>query len=228
MSELLLAIDAATSHGGVAIGRGGVAIAEVSLGDTRRHSELLLPAVEFVLQAAAAKRSDVSAIVVGAGPGSFTGVRIAAATARGLAAALDIPLLAYSSLAALAAGAGGGAAPVCAMFDAKRGEVYAACYRFTEDTIDTLLAPMAAPIADVMFEIELVRALTQANVKYVGEGALLYARETGVDTCSAPVTPRAGALLWLAHHDRAAGTVADTTAFEPTYVRASAAERKSL
>jgi tRNA threonylcarbamoyladenosine biosynthesis protein TsaB len=66
-------------------------------------------------------------VIVGAGPGSFTGVRVAAATARGLAHGLGVPLYAYSSLAAVAmeTGLDGN---VCALFDARRGEVYAACY----------------------------------------------------------------------------------------------------
>jgi tRNA threonylcarbamoyladenosine biosynthesis protein TsaB len=221
---VLLAIDASTAHGGVAIGRNGVILAEVAISETSRHSELLLPAVDFCLHAAGVTRADLTAIVVGAGPGSFTGVRIAAATARGLAAGLGIPLLAYSSLAALAATAARGTDAVCAMFDARRGEVYGACYRFPADRIETVLAPMAAHIDDV------VHALGEEDVIYAGDGAHEYASRLPVEPLPlAIVQPRSSALLWLAWHDPAAGAVEVPGTFEPVYVRDSnarpAAER---
>lgn len=219
MTELLLAIDAATSNGGIALGSGGVVRAEVGISDTSRHSELLLPALEFALHACGATRTDLRGIVVGAGPGSFTGVRIAAATARGLAAALEIPLLAYSSLAALAASAGRGEQPVCALFDARRGEVYGACYAFQGSRIQTIMAPMAGRIDDVVQQLEKVDAV------FVGDGAMAYAaRLPRLPLDHGLVYPRASALLWLAHHDADAGRVESPGRFEPQYVRDSSAQ----
>ncbi len=218
MTQYLLAIDAATSHGGVAIGRNGIATAEIGISNTSRHSELLLPAVEFALHASGIGRSDLGGIVVGSGPGSFTGVRIAAATARGLAAGLSIPLYAYSSLASLAAAAGRGTAPVCAMFDARRGEVYAACYEFGDDGMHTLLAPMAAPVENV------VQALAGIDAVFVGDGAVAYsARLPRPPVDLGLVHPRASALLWLAARDPAAGLVGLPASFEPAYIRESGA-----
>ena len=219
MSEILLAIDASTSHGGVAIGRDGVVLAEIAVSDTSRHSELLLPAIEFCLHASAVPRESLSGIVVGSGPGSFTGVRIAAATARGLAAGLEIPLYAYSSLAALAAAAARGETPVCAMFDARRGEVYGACYSFPPGRIETIMAPMAGQVDDV------VHALGDVDAEFAGDGAHAYAsRLPAPPLALAIVQPRASALLWLAQHDREAGAVGKPSTFEPVYVRDSNAQ----
>jgi tRNA threonylcarbamoyladenosine biosynthesis protein TsaB len=218
MSELILAIDASTSHGGVAIGRNGVTLAEVAISNTARHSELLLPAIEFALHAAGVTRSDLTGIVAGAGPGSFTGVRIAAATARGLAAGLGIPMHAYSSLAALAASAARVDAPVCGMFDARRGEVYAACYRFPQGRIETVLAPVAAHVDDV------IHMLDDIDCDFCGDGAHAYAARLPQPPLPlAIVQPRASALLWLLHHDPAAGVVGMPSSFEPVYVRDSSA-----
>jgi tRNA threonylcarbamoyladenosine biosynthesis protein TsaB len=147
---VLLAIETSTDYGSVAIGRGADLIGEVVIGARSRHAESLLPALEFLLRSARLSRSDVRGIVVGAGPGSFTGVRVAAATARGLAVGLDVPLYAFSSLACMAAGAGMQEA-VCAVFDARRSEVYAACYERVEngDRLHTLLEPEAMHVDDL-------------------------------------------------------------------------------
>jgi tRNA threonylcarbamoyladenosine biosynthesis protein TsaB len=91
-----------------------------------RHARELLPAVTAVMDEAGAEFSDLEAIAVGVGPGTFTGLRIGVATARSLAAASHVPLRPVSSLAALAAGVGKG--PVLALIDAKRGELFAALY----------------------------------------------------------------------------------------------------
>jgi tRNA threonylcarbamoyladenosine biosynthesis protein TsaB len=227
----MLAIDTATSHGGVAIGRAGEVLAEVVISQTARHSELLLSAIDFALHAAGIDRTELGGVVVGAGPGSFTGVRIAAATARGIAAALDVPLHAYSSLAALAAAAGRGASPVCAMFDARRGEVYAGCYAFEDAHIRTLLAPVAAPIGVVLESLELQshsQSQSQIDVSFVGDGAHAYAAQ--LPRAAVPlalVHLVASALLWLAHTYPGAGVAAgeESSHFEPLYVRGSGAER---
>lgn len=220
MREVLLAIDAATSSGGVALSADAVVLAEVCISDTRRHSELLLPAVDFVLHAAGVGRADISGIVVGAGPGSFTGVRIAAAMARGLAAGLGVPLLAYSSLAGVAAAAARGAEPVCALFDARRGEVYAGCYSFDDDGMRTIMPPTAATV-------EQVRERFAGDMPlFAGDGAQQYLSSLPKErVLSTLVQPRASALLWLAHHCRAAGAVPMPASFEPEYIREPAAVR---
>ena len=98
------------------------------------HSAELLPTLAGLLERAGSDWDDVTAIAVGVGPGTFTGLRIGLATARGLSQALGVPLHPVSSLAALAAGiaAGAGAppgAPILPLIDARRSQVFAALYR---------------------------------------------------------------------------------------------------
>jgi tRNA threonylcarbamoyladenosine biosynthesis protein TsaB len=214
-----IAIETATDTGSVAVGDAGGLIGEVLIGVRTRHAESLLPALDFLLRSSRLVRGDIGSIVVGAGPGSFTGVRVAAATARGLAQGLGVPLYAYSSLAALAAGAGVNG-PVCALFDARRGEVYAACYELAGGVpVRTLLEPAALSIA------ELVSRLGAAAPLYVGEGAARYAAELGMEP-PPQLAPRASTLLHLAALDAAeAGRVEGMAGWEPEYLRASGAER---
>lgn len=230
-----LAIETATPFGSVAVGRDEHVLAEVGLGEQTGHADAMVPALDAVLALAGLDRGDIGEVVVGAGPGSFTGVRVAGATAKGLVATLDVPLVAYSSLLALAAGVPSDR-PVCALFDARRGEVYAGCWRVSADGIQVLLEPVVGPVAEAVSRVG-------HPVLFVGDGAVRYrdvlvglaargdargdaagADGGGVAT-GAAAHPRAATLLWLAAHHPAAGRVADARAWEPLYVRGSSAER---
>lgn len=245
-----LALDTSTALGSVAVGRGDRLLAEVVVGVTVRHSEALLPAIDYALRAAGIEPSGLGGVVVGGGPGSFTGVRVAGATAKGLVRVLGVPLFAYSGLQALAAGAGAASSrPVCALFDARRDEVYAACYRFAAGDggaaggrdaargagesaggpaagIETILAPVVLPVDAVLTELRGVDPI------YAGDGALRYrAAIEGAGGEVAPAfqaVPRGGALLWLAEIAPEAGRVDDPAAWEPEYLRAAGAERGAI
>ncbi len=214
----LLAVDTSTATGSVAVGHPERILAEAVVGVSSRHAEALLPTIDFVLGRAGVAPDDLGGVVVAGGPGSFTGIRIAGATAKGLVRALGVPLYAYPGLLGLAAALGAGPRPVCALFDARRGEVYAACYAFPQWAgIEMLLEPVALPLD------RLLDALAPHAPLYAGEGALRY-RERIADaggTLAPPYLciPRAGALLWLAGADPGAGRVEDPAAWEPAYLR---------
>ncbi|MEJ2184913.1 MAG: tRNA (adenosine(37)-N6)-threonylcarbamoyltransferase complex dimerization subunit type 1 TsaB [Gemmatimonadota bacterium] len=218
---MLLAIETSTATGSVALGDGRAVWAEVVLGVQSRHAESVLPAVQFALDTAGVTLDGVDGVVVGAGPGSFTGVRVGAATAKGLVRGRDVPLFAYSGLLALAASVGG-EKPVCALFDARRGEVYGACYgvgaRVTE-----LLEPGARALDDVL------DAVLGLDPLFAGDGALRY-REAiqGRGGRVAPAhmaVPRASALIWLATTFPERGRVGEPASWEPAYLRDPGAVR---
>lgn len=236
MSGVLIALDTSTSAGSVAVGRAGRVLAEVTLAVRGRMAEQLVPAIGFVLGAAGATMDEVAGVVVAGGPGSFTGVRIAAATAKGLVYARGVPLLAYSSLLAQAAGAASPDRPVCAMFDARRDEVYAGCWRFPSlDTVEEVLAPCAAPLEEVAArlaeanELSRMRGSPASTPLYVGDGAVKHRVRLDASGGRVPpahgALPRASGLLWLAKIAPELGRVADAAAWEPEYLRASGAER---
>jgi tRNA threonylcarbamoyladenosine biosynthesis protein TsaB len=137
-------------------------------GERPRHATRLLALIEAVLAEAGAGWEDVERIAVGVGPGGFTGLRHGIATARALAQARGLPLVAVSSLAALAAGArdAAGDRPVLAVIDARRGEVFAAAWRGDQ----MLFEPRAiAPAA--------LAAEPPANALAAGDGAVRFRAE---------------------------------------------------
>lgn len=216
----LLALDTSTPIGSVAVGA-FEPLAEVLLGRNTRHSETLLPATDYALRLAGLKQRDLTGIVVAGGPGSFTGLRIAGATAKAIARSLNLPLYSYSGLLAIAAASTG--QPVCALLDARRNEVYAACYHVSDARIDTLLEPVA---------IELAMLLSDARMRdavFAGEGAVKHEAAIRAAGCTvAPAAagvPHASALLWLASQHPKHGLVPELHAWEPEYLRESGAER---
>lgn len=228
MTGPLLALDSSTFVGSAAVGDATGAFAETVLRVTGGHSAALLPAVDQVMRTAGLKPSDLAGVVVGGGPGSFTGLRIAAASAKGIVQALGVPLYAYSGLLAAAVSGWGARGAVCALFDARRRDVYAACYRFGSGdaaAVEVVMAPTALSLD------ELLAALAPEPPElFLGEGAVLHGaeieRSLGARVAPAHVgVARASALLWLATHAHELGRVPDAAAWEPEYVRASGAER---
>ena len=124
---LILALDASTPVTTVALGNGREVLAEITI-TARGASETLLPAVHAALDLAGEDLGSVERVLAGVGPGTFTGIRIAAATARALSAGTGIPLSKNSTLAALAAPALSCSEDVLAVLDARRGQVFARRY----------------------------------------------------------------------------------------------------
>jgi tRNA threonylcarbamoyladenosine biosynthesis protein TsaB len=228
---LTLALDTSTSRGCIALGVGTEVIRETFLPIRAVRSESVLPEIDRMFAAAGVQPADLSRIVVGSGPGSFTGVRISAALAKGMRAALGAELFAYSSLAAIAAGSGV-TGRVCAAIDARRGQVYAAGYDVETDPADGLrlvgfsesFSPVAEPLAGTL--TRLVRPGDWHFAALLPEESIAAVRAAG----AVLLPPRAGqpsasALLRLADGWPDLGRVCDPAAWEPRYVRASSAER---
>jgi tRNA threonylcarbamoyladenosine biosynthesis protein TsaB len=232
MSGPFLALDSSTAYGSAAVGDESGIFAETVLRVAGGHSSALLPAVDGVMRTAGLRPRDLAGVVVAGGPGSFTGLRIAAATAKGMVAALDVPLYAYSGLLASAAAGWASGGTVCALFDARRRDVYAACYRFStgaggqeDDPPRVVLEPSAWLLDDLLAELR-----PEAPLLFLGEAALIHRDEivSALGSRVAPAhlsLPRASSLVWLAAHYPAMGLVRDRSAWEPEYVRASGAER---
>ena len=164
------------------------------------HATRLLPLAAELLATAGLSWNAVERIAVGVGPGTFTGLRVGIATARGLAQALACPLIGVSSLEALAAPALEEVGAVLAVIDARRGEVFAAAY---ESASGLVAGPKAlAP--------EAVGAFAGAGWLAVGDGAVRYREEIGVAGLHVP--PQDSPL----HVVRAASVCAIAAARTPT------------
>jgi tRNA threonylcarbamoyladenosine biosynthesis protein TsaB len=132
----LLSLETSTAIASVAVVKDGAAAAELS-GASNNHSDSLIELVDQALTESKVQLADVDAIVVGAGPGSFTGLRIGMATAKGLAFAAAKPLWAVSSLAALSVRTAKlhPGTLVIALADARRKEVFAGYYRWQDESL---------------------------------------------------------------------------------------------
>lgn len=168
---IVLGIESATDQAGVALASeaGVVASAKVAVG--RRHTESLAPGIAWVCKHAGVELAEVDALALDAGPGLFTGLRVGAATAQGLAFALGVPVAMLASTEVLAAGASwlGLGEEVTAVVDARRGEVFWATFDASGRTSDDQVGP-----PEVLAEELLGRGGPRL---LVGGGALRYEDE---------------------------------------------------
>ena len=135
---LTLALEAATSTGSVAILRGRELLASREVAMRSGEEEHLLPAIEASLIVAGSTTRDLESIVCGAGPGSFTSLRVSASLAKALAYVTSVPLFAVPSLALIAGDASLADGVYLAVLDALRGEVFAAAYQREGDAVSEL------------------------------------------------------------------------------------------
>jgi len=219
---IVLGLDTSTQTSGIAIVDDGRLLAD-GRHDARARSADLLVAIDEVCRRAAIEPARLDAIAIGAGPGSFTGLRIGMATAKGIAFAAGRPLWAVSSLAALArdgdalAEAGPGAV-IAAVLDARRGEVFAGCFRggaaLDEERV---MAPEA-------LAAWVERLAAGAPVRFAGDARAAHpALAPLVDRWLPVATPSGAAVARLA----LAGPREDVLASgAPSYIRPSEAEVK--
>lgn len=237
---VLLAFDTSSSLGSVALARGPEVLALGWLTDARQHASQLVPEIASSLRRAGLERDEIGGVVVGRGPGSFTGIRVAVATAMGLSRSLGVPLWHHSSLAAAAASEGahlpesvmsrrGGPhalsidtaeAPLYVLFDARSDRLYAACYQIRDEGIVCVIEPTPTTISRVLSEP------IPPGSQFVGEGALRHAsaiEESGHSLRPFPAgIPTAEGLL-RAHRLFADPEPAPAGSWEPEYLRESSA-----
>lgn len=143
--SLTLGIDTSTDVR-VGLATDGAVLASAAVTDTRAHAEQLMPLIRDTLQRAGGRLADVTRIVVGAGPGPFTGLRVGVATAQTLGFALGVSVRGVCSLDACAAGYDGTAGEFLVLSDARRREVYWA--RYAADG-SRLTGPFVGPVSDL-------------------------------------------------------------------------------
>jgi tRNA threonylcarbamoyladenosine biosynthesis protein TsaB len=209
---LLLAIDTATSAITVALHDGDGVLAESTTLDARRHGEYLAPGITTVLTRAGRAAAEVTSVVVGTGPGPFTGLRIGLVTARTFAFARGVPVFGVCSLDALAHQAwledAADLGPSCVVAtDARRKEVYWARYDLTAGGVRRRGEPLVAKAETIADEVR--------GLPVIGRGAVLYA--DSFDRRVGPLDVSAAALADLAARRMAAGEALPEA--EPMYLR---------
>jgi tRNA threonylcarbamoyladenosine biosynthesis protein TsaB len=167
---LVLAMDTATPVTGVAVGSEAGTLAEVAVRHERRHVEVLAPAVRWALEQAEVDPGALAGVAVGTGPGLFTGLRVGVSTAKALAQAWGLPMVAVPSLDLVAFAHRHVHRAICPVIDARRGEVFTALYRHAPGGVVRLTG------YQVLRPDQLAAGLEARGdeVLLCGEGAMIY------------------------------------------------------
>ncbi len=229
----ILGLDSSGLAASVAVVEDGILLAEFTTNYKKTHSQTLLPMMDEIRKMVDLDMETVDAIAVAAGPGSFTGLRIGAATAKGLGLALGKPLIEVPTLEGLAYNFWGSDKLVCPIMDARRSQVYTGIYTYEQNGADyrlvTLLDQCAMEIG------ELVEKLNELGreVIFLGDGVPVY-RKNIEEKCSVPYAfapalahcQRAASVASLGAVYYAEGKVVAAADHQPVYLRKSQAERE--
>lgn len=231
----ILALDSSGLVASVAVVENDELIAEYTMNYKKTHSQTLLPMLDEVKQMTELDLHTLDAIAVAAGPGSFTGLRIGSATAKGLALALDLPIVPVKTVDALAYNLYGTEKLVCPLMDARRNQVYTGIYTFTLNETGeryrlTTIVPQCAIELD-----EIMEKLNELGkeVIFLGDGVSVYKEKikekVKVAYTFAPAAcnrQRAACVATLGSELFAQGKVQTAEEHEPDYLRLSQAERE--
>ena len=223
---LILALDSSASPASAALLEDGKILSEFYINTKQTHSQTLMPMAEAVLRLSAKTLDDVDCLAVSAGPGSFTGVRIGVSCVKGLAMARNIPCAGVSTLRAMAENARGMDGVVCAVMDARCGQVYNALFRVENGEIERLCADRALPISELYAECEAYGD----KLLLVGDGAAL-CHKTFSAFGARLLQPqqqfqRASGVAIAAQEQLCAGQTVTPDALMPIYLRLPQAERE--
>lgn len=237
----ILGIDSSGLVASVAVVENGVLLGEFTTNYKKTHSQTLLPMLDELKKMIELDLSTIDAIAISAGPGSFTGLRIGSATAKGLGLALDKPIAEVPTLEGLAYNLYSCTSLVCPIMDARRNQVYTGVYEFVEAAAEGagmgehkyVLRPVMEQTA--MDIHELLAELEKLNRKviFLGDGVAVYQgvirKECPVPYSFAPAhvnAQRAGSVAALGEEYYAQGRVVPAEAHQPEYLRKSQAERE--
>lgn len=225
----VLALDSSGLVASVAVVEDDNLIGEYTVNYKKTHSQTLLPMLDAVASMVELDLNTVDAIAVAKGPGSFTGLRIGSATAKGLGLALDKPLIEVPTVDGLAYNLWGAKGLVCPLMDARRNQTYTGIYEFDENEMRVVVPQCAADIAEI---IEKINAM-QRSVTFLGDGVAVFSsyieEHLRVPYFFAPAhmnKQRAGAVAALAHTYLKKGKTVSAEAHQPDYLRLSQAERE--
>lgn len=227
---LALCIDTATEYGAVALGRSGELLASAVWRSSARHGENLFGHIDSVLLDAGVTRTDLTLVGASTGPGKFTSLRVGLAAAKGIALALDLPIVGVGSLPVLARTADRSEAEVIvALMNAYRGDLFGAAYRFELDEVEELVAPRFGSPAELLGPIR--DTVGARPVGFCGEGVHTHLEALrgffGLDDASVarvPVAPSPGALVAEVGHSFRTQGPRDLATLEPRYLRPSDAK----
>ena len=227
----ILALDSSGLIASVAIVDGDNMVAEYTVNYKKTHSQTLLPMLDEIVKMTQLELAEIDAIAVAAGPGSFTGLRIGSATAKGLGLALDKPIIPIPTVDGLAFNLFGVDGLVCPLMDARRNQVYTGLYTFENNEMKVKSPQKAVAIEEILEEINQIGE----PVIFLGDGVPVQ-KENIKEIVKVPYRfapahlsrQRAGALGVLAQTYLKEGKIEHAREHKPEYLRLSQAERERM
>ena len=228
----ILAIDSSGLVASVAVVEDDRLTGEYTIDHKKTHSQTLLPMIDALRQMIELDMSSLDAIAVAAGPGSFTGLRIGSATAKGLGLALSVPLIAVPTVDAIAYTLYGASGRICPLMDARRNQTYTGIYRFSDDGgFEVLREQCAVDISEIIGDVN----GSDEPVIFLGDGVPVF-RDTIEASCRAPYRfapagwnrQRGAAVAALGRIYYDEGRTISAADFRPIYLRLSQAERERI
>jgi len=227
---LTLAFETSAKAASVALTQDGKLLGESYQNTGLTHSQTLIVMAEDLLKQCGKTIADITAVAVAEGPGSFTGIRIGVAAAKGFAWGGELPCYGVSTLEAMAETLGIWQGYVCPCMDARRQQVYNALFYVNHGQIQRISEDRAIALSDLAAELKSL----EETVFLVGDGSNL-CYNTLKDQISGLVLPpehrmhqRAVGVALLAEKQAAAGECGDGNALKPNYLRLSQAERERM
>jgi tRNA threonylcarbamoyladenosine biosynthesis protein TsaB len=231
----ILALDSSGLVASVAIVVDGITVAEYTVNHKKTHSQTLLPMLNEIKEMTQLDLATVDAIAVAAGPGSFTGLRIGSATAKGLGLALNIPIIPVPTVDALAYNLYGSNDLICPIMDARRNQVYTGLYEFENDKLKIIEKQCAADISDTVDKINDICGKSNKKVIFLGDGVEVYRQrieeiiKAGYSFAPACANRQRAACVATLGIELYKNGVYETAAdHAPVYLRLSQAERERI
>ncbi|MBR1853123.1 MAG: tRNA (adenosine(37)-N6)-threonylcarbamoyltransferase complex dimerization subunit type 1 TsaB [Lachnospiraceae bacterium] len=230
----ILGIDSSGLVAGIAVVEDEVLLAEYNVNYKKTHSQTLLPMLDAVRNMLELDLDSIDAIAVASGPGSFTGLRIGSATAKGLGLALNKPIVEVPTLEGLAYNLCGVEALVCPLIDARRNQVYTGIYEFDQNGLRAVEPQCAVDVSYIINRInELGAKEPGRKVILLGDGVPVYRKQLEQEiriphTYATPANnrQRAASVAALGAVYFAAGRTVLAAEHRPEYLRQSQAERE--
>ena len=227
----ILAVDSSGLVASVAVICDEDMLGEFTMNYRKTHSQTLLPMLDELAKMIDLDLQTLDAIAVAGGPGSFTGLRIGSATVKGLALALDKPVISVPTVDALAYNLCGHKDIICPLMDARRNQTYTGLYQFEGNHLQVIKEQCAVDILTILTEINTIGK----PVVFLGDGVPVF-KKTIEENAKVPFSfapphmnkQRAGAVGALAAQYYAKGRVEDAKEHKPEYLRLSQAERERL
>lgn len=226
----ILGLDSSGLVASAAIVEDEILRGEYTVDYKKTHSQTLLPMLGALAKMLELDMDTIDAIAVAGGPGSFTGLRIGSATAKGLGLALEKPVIGVPTVDALAYNLVGHRDLVCPLMDARRNQTYTGLYRFDGNEMYTIVEQCAVGIEEILEKIK----EQGSPVTFLGDGVPVF-RDIISERCSVPYTfapahlnkQRAGAVAALGMVSFARGNYQTAADHRPEYLRLSQAEQKA-